>query len=65
MFKYLKEKVLNSITAHPKLAMFGIGLAITFMIGTAIGMVDDQQVFASSVVTAGGGSTVSGSTGGR
>jgi hypothetical protein len=45
MFKYLKEKVLSSITAHPKLAMFGIGLAITFVIGTAIGMVEHNQAF--------------------
>jgi quinol-cytochrome oxidoreductase complex cytochrome b subunit len=44
MFKYLKEKVLSSITAHPKLALFGIGLAITFMIGTAIGMVEHGQI---------------------
>jgi hypothetical protein len=46
MFKSLKEKVLNSITAHPKLVTFGIGLAITFVIGTAIGMVDHNQAFA-------------------
>jgi len=47
MFKFLKEKLLNSITIHPKLATLGIGLAITFVIGTAIGMVDhSQQVFA-------------------
>jgi hypothetical protein len=44
MFKYLKEKVLSSITAHPKLAMFGIGLAITFVIGIAIGMVEHGQI---------------------
>ena len=47
MFKFLKEKLLNSITIHPKIATLGIGLAITFVIGTAIGMVDhSQQVFA-------------------
>jgi hypothetical protein len=56
MFKSLKEKVLSSITAHPKLAIFGIGLAITFVVGIAIGMVDDQQVFASSIATGGAGS---------
>jgi quinol-cytochrome oxidoreductase complex cytochrome b subunit len=43
MFKYLKEKVLSSITAHPKLVTFGIGLVITFVIGTAIGMVEHNQ----------------------
>jgi hypothetical protein len=37
---------MNVITAHPKLVTFGIGLGITFVIGTAIGMVDHQQVFA-------------------
>jgi hypothetical protein len=47
MFKSLKEKVSSSITAHPRLVTFGIGLAITFVIGTAIGMVDHQQAFAS------------------
>jgi len=46
MFKYLKEKLLNTVTAHPKLVTLGVGLAITFVIGTAIGMVDHQQVFA-------------------
>jgi hypothetical protein len=37
---------MNLLTAHPKLVTFGIGLAITFVIGTAIGMVDHQQVLA-------------------
>ena len=31
---------MNIITAQPKLVTFGIGLAITFVVGTAIGMVD-------------------------
>jgi hypothetical protein len=43
----LKTKIMNIITAHPKLVTFGIGLAITFVVGTAIGMVDHQQAFAS------------------
>ena len=38
---------MNIITAHPKLVTFGIGLAITFVIGTAIGMVEIQQAHAS------------------
>jgi hypothetical protein len=42
----LKTKIMNLLTAHPKLVTFGIGLAITFVIGTAIGMVDHQQVLA-------------------
>ena len=44
----IKEKLLSTITAHPKLITFGIGLAITFAVGTAIEMLDHQQV---SVVT--------------
>jgi len=39
-----KDKIMNIITAHPKVVTFGIGLGITFVIGTAIGMVDHQQV---------------------
>ena len=39
---------MNIITAHPKLVTFGIGLAITFVIGTTIGMVDHNQVFAAT-----------------
>jgi hypothetical protein len=39
----LKQKLLNAISAHPKLATFGIGLAMTMAVGTAIGMVEVQQ----------------------
>ena len=46
MLKSLKEKVSSTITAHPTLVTFGIGLSVTFVIGTAIGMLDHQQVFA-------------------
>ena len=45
----IKDKIMNMITAHPKLLMFGIGLAITFVIGTTIGMLDHNQLaFAGS-----------------
>jgi hypothetical protein len=44
-----KDKIMYIITAHPKLVTLGIGLAITFVIGTAIGMVDHNQVFALRV----------------
>jgi hypothetical protein len=37
------------IAEHPKLVTFGIGLAITFVIGTAIGMVDTQQAHATII----------------
>ena len=49
MFKYLKEKLLNTVTAHPKLVTLGVGLAITFVIGTTMGMVD-HQAFASRFI---------------
>ena len=42
----IKSKIMNTITAHPKLAMFGIGLAVTFAISIAIGMVDHQEALA-------------------
>ncbi len=36
----LKNKIVSAVSAHTRLVTFGIGLAITFVIGTAIGMVD-------------------------
>jgi len=44
----IKDKLMNIVTAHPKLVTFGIGLAITFAIGTAIGMMDYNQAFANT-----------------
>jgi hypothetical protein len=41
-----KQKIMNVISAHPKLVTLGIGLAITLAIGTAMGMVDVQQAHA-------------------
>jgi hypothetical protein len=46
----VKSKILNAISAHPKLVTFAIGFAITMAIGTAIGMLD-QQAFASPINT--------------
>ncbi len=54
----LKSKIMNAIAAHPKLVMVGIGLGITFVVGTAIGIVDHGQAFAA------GGGTGKGSSGG-
>jgi hypothetical protein len=34
---------MNVVTAHPKLVTLGIGLTITFVIGTAIGMLENNQ----------------------
>ena len=42
----LKSKIFDIITAHPNLVTFGIGLAITFATGTAMGMLDHNQAFA-------------------
>jgi xanthine/uracil/vitamin C permease (AzgA family) len=42
----IKSKIMNTITDHPKLVMFGIGLAVTFAISMAIGMVDHQEALA-------------------
>ncbi len=39
----LKTKIMSIITAHPKLVTFGIWLGITFVIGTTIGIIDQQQ----------------------
>jgi hypothetical protein len=44
----LKQRILDSITDHPKIATFGIGLIITFAIELAIGMLDHNPVFAVS-----------------
>jgi hypothetical protein len=43
----LKSKIMETITAHPKLVTFGIGLMITFAFGTAIGLSDHNQAFAA------------------
>jgi hypothetical protein len=43
----LKDKIVNIVIAHPKLVTLGIGLAITFVIGTAIGMIQHNAVFAA------------------
>jgi hypothetical protein len=36
----IKQKLLNTLSAHPKLAALAIGLALTLSIGTAIGTFD-------------------------
>lgn len=52
----IKDKIMNVITTHPKIVILGTGLAITFAIGAAIGMVD-HQAFAGDnhAITATGG----------
>jgi len=55
MLKSLKEKLLSTITTHPKLVTLGIGLAITFVVGTAIGMLDHNQVVVADRIASEGG----------
>jgi hypothetical protein len=45
----LKDKIMNIVTAHPKHVTLGIGLAITFVVGTAIGSIDHSSVYAQHV----------------
>jgi hypothetical protein len=42
-----KDKIMNVVIGHPKLVTFAIGFAVTFAIGTIIGMLDHNQAFAS------------------
>ena len=51
----IKQKLLNAIAAHSKLAALGIGLAITMAVGTAIGMLDPHQGLAFTSQTNTGG----------
>ena len=40
----IKQKLLNTITIHPKLVTFGVGIALTMAVGTAIGMLDHGHI---------------------
>jgi hypothetical protein len=41
----MKTKAINMVAIrHPKLAIFGIGLAITFVVGAVIGMIESTSV---------------------
>ncbi len=40
----LKSKLMNIMTSHPKLSIMGMGLAITFVIGMTITMLDNQAL---------------------
>jgi hypothetical protein len=50
MFKAIKEKLLTSIKSHPKLVTLGIGLAITFGISLAIGVVAPHKALGRSTI---------------
>ncbi len=52
----IKDKIMNMMIGHPKLVTLGIGLGITFVVGTAIGMLDHgQMAFAGSRQSSGSG----------
>ena len=43
----LKDKIMNwTFIKHPKLITYGIGFAVTFGIGLAIGIIEHNQAFA-------------------
>ena len=42
----IKQKILNTLSTHPKLAALGIGLAITMAVGMIIGMTEVDQAYA-------------------
>lgn len=42
---------MNILTGYPRLVTFGIGIATTFVIGTAIGQIDHNQGFAAAKKT--------------
>ena len=45
----IKSKIMNVITTHLKLVTLGIGLAITFVGGTVIGMISSNMVSAAGL----------------
>lgn len=42
----LTTKIVNMIAKHPKMLTLGIGLAITFVVGVAIGSVENNPASA-------------------
>ena len=44
-----KDEIMTLVVAHSKLVTFGIGLEVTFVIGTALGIVDHNQAFALGI----------------
>lgn len=41
--RMLRQKILNRMASHPRLATLGIGLAITLAVGAVLGMVDGHS----------------------
>jgi hypothetical protein len=40
----IKDKLLNTVSAHPKVFTLAIGLGVTLAIGTVIGMSDHSHL---------------------
>ena len=53
MFKSIKQKVLNSITVHPKLVTLGIGLGMTFAFSIAFALLTQPAEATRVIVTIG------------
>jgi hypothetical protein len=45
----IKNKILNAITSHPLLVTLGIGLAITFVVGVTVGLMELSQAHAMKI----------------
>jgi hypothetical protein len=56
--KDLKNKIVNIIASHPRFVTFGIGLAITFVVGAAIGMIDHHNLAYATNTNNGGNAAV-------
>jgi hypothetical protein len=48
----IKQKILTTMTAHPKLLTFGIALAVPAILSTAIGFIELQEVDAARELVA-------------
>jgi len=44
----LTNKIKSAVAAHPRLAVLGIGLAVTFGVTIALGFANSEQAFAGS-----------------
>ena len=54
----LKQKITSTITTHPRLATFGVGLALALAIGTVAGMFDHNLVYNAYAANANSGGNV-------
>lgn len=48
--KSITLKIRKLIAEHPTLVTIGLGLAISFAIGAAIGILDSQQAYAGPII---------------